>query len=126
MSEQEYLEDNIATVAFHLGQPGARISVHSDSGRVGLVVDPGEVLKEVSRRIESHKALLADVARIKVQRDNALLDMERFMKATGEAHGAIRSYLATFDRCGGSESVSAGEFAEGRQRMRDLVGGSKL
>lgn len=35
---------------------------------------------------------------------------------------AIRDYLATFDRCGGSESVSAEEFAERRQHMRDLVG----
>lgn len=43
----------------------------------------------------------------------------------GALESAILSYLATFDRCGGSESVSAGEFAEGRQRMRDLVGGSK-
>lgn len=38
---------------------------------------------------------------------------------------AIRDYLATFDRCGGSESVSAEEFAERRQRMRDLVGQMK-
>ncbi len=48
-SEQDYLEDNIATVAFHLGQPGARLSV-SHNGP-GLIVDPGEVLKEISRRL---------------------------------------------------------------------------
>lgn len=50
MSEQEYLEDNIATVAFHLGRPGARLSVQNDTG-IGLVVDPGEVLKEISLRL---------------------------------------------------------------------------
>lgn len=36
---------------------------------------------------------------------------------------AICGYLETFDRCGGSESVSAEEFAECRQRLRDAVGG---
>lgn len=36
---------------------------------------------------------------------------------------AISEYLATFDRCGGSESVSPGEFAARRQSMRDVVGG---
>lgn len=49
VTEQEFLEDNIATVAFHLGQPGARLSVSHDGP--GLVVDPGEVLKEISRRL---------------------------------------------------------------------------
>ena len=48
-TEQDFLEDNIATVAFHLGQPGARLSVSHDGP--GLVVDPGEVLKEISRRL---------------------------------------------------------------------------
>lgn len=56
MTEQEYLEDNIATVAFHLGRPGARLSVQNDLS--GLVVDPGEVLKEVSRRLDNHDALV--------------------------------------------------------------------
>lgn len=49
VTEQAFLEDNIATVAFHLGQPGARLSVSHDGP--GLVVDPGEVLKEISRRL---------------------------------------------------------------------------
>lgn len=49
-TEQDYLRDNIATVAFHLGQPGARLSV-SHPEKSGLVVEPGEVLKEVSRRL---------------------------------------------------------------------------
>lgn len=48
-TEQDYLEDNIATVAFHLGRPSARLSVTNDL--CGLVVDSGEVLKEVSRRL---------------------------------------------------------------------------
>jgi hypothetical protein len=47
--EREFLEDNIATVSFHLGQPGARLTVSHDGP--GLVVDPGEVLKEISRRL---------------------------------------------------------------------------
>lgn len=34
---------------------------------------------------------------------------------------AINNYLATFDRCGGSESVSAEEFADRRQQMRVAV-----
>jgi hypothetical protein len=37
------------------------------------------------------------------------------------AMDAIRNYLATFDRCGGSESVSADEFAECRAAMRAVV-----
>jgi hypothetical protein len=52
MSEREelqYLEDNIATVAFHLGQPGAVLRVDHEKG--GLNVEPGEVLKEISRRL---------------------------------------------------------------------------
>lgn len=51
-SEQVYLEDNIQTVAFHLGQPGASLRVSVD-GSPRLLVDPGEVLKEVSRRLQS-------------------------------------------------------------------------
>lgn len=49
MSEQEFLEENIATVAFHLGQPGAKMSVNHDGG--GVAVDPGAVLREISRRL---------------------------------------------------------------------------
>lgn len=49
-TERPYLEDNIATVAFHLGQPGARLTVSYNDGP-RLAVDPGEVLKEVSRRL---------------------------------------------------------------------------
>ena len=48
--EAACLEDNIATVAFHLGQPGARLSVQHDKS--GLIVDPGDTLKEISRRLE--------------------------------------------------------------------------
>lgn len=48
-SEADYLEDNIATVAFHLGQPGAKLSIRSDKD--ALMVDPGEVLAEISRRL---------------------------------------------------------------------------
>ena len=48
--EKKILEDNIATVAFHLGQPGARLSVQHDKS--GLIVDPGYTLKEISRRLE--------------------------------------------------------------------------
>lgn len=48
-TEREYLEDNIATVAFHLGQPGATLGISHDTG--GLRVDPGEVLREISRRL---------------------------------------------------------------------------
>src|SRR6185437_8459649 len=47
--ERQFLEENIATVAFHLGQPGAKLSVRSDKN--ALMVDPGEVLKEISRRL---------------------------------------------------------------------------
>lgn len=50
--EQQYLEDNIATVAFHLGQPGARLHIERPYERPGLIVDPGEVLKEISRRLD--------------------------------------------------------------------------
>lgn len=53
-TEQDYLEDNIATVAHHLGQPGACMSV-SHSGP-GLQVQPGEVLKEISRRLSAAQA----------------------------------------------------------------------
>lgn len=49
-SEQDYLEDNIATLAHHLAQPGAFLCVHYD-GAAKLLVDPGEVLKEASRRL---------------------------------------------------------------------------
>jgi len=48
-TERQFLEENIATVAFHLGQPGAKLSIRSDKG--ALMVDPGEVLKEISRRL---------------------------------------------------------------------------
>lgn len=54
--ELRHLEDNIATVAHHLGQPGARLSVSHDGP--GLVVDPGEVLKEISRRLGIAQAKL--------------------------------------------------------------------
>jgi len=47
--ELEFLEENIATVAFHLGQPGARLGISHDGG--ALAVDPGEVLAEISRRL---------------------------------------------------------------------------
>jgi hypothetical protein len=43
------LEENIATMAWHLGQPGAKLSVQHDKS--GLIVDPGDVLKEISRRL---------------------------------------------------------------------------
>lgn len=49
-TEQGYLEDNIRTVAFHLGRPGARMQVAIDSEGC-LIVDPGEVLGEISRRL---------------------------------------------------------------------------
>jgi hypothetical protein len=49
-TEQEYLEDNIGTVAFHLSQPGARLSVEYN-GYARLIVDPGEVIEEISRRL---------------------------------------------------------------------------
>lgn len=48
-TEQEFLEDNIATVAFHLGQPGACLGITHKGP--GLVVGAGEVLKEISRRL---------------------------------------------------------------------------
>jgi hypothetical protein len=54
VSEREYLEDNIATVAFHLGQPGARLSVQHDKS--GVLVDPGAALKEISRRLTADHA----------------------------------------------------------------------
>jgi len=50
VTEQDFLEDNIATVAFHLGQPGASLEVRV-TGEPRLVVDPGEVLQEISRRL---------------------------------------------------------------------------
>ena len=50
-TEQAFLEDNIATVAFHLGQPGAKLNVSHDKG--ALAVDSGEVLKEISRRLSA-------------------------------------------------------------------------
>lgn len=65
---------------------------------------------------------LSDDDGIRAQKANA----ELIVKAVNNHQpmvDAIRDYLATFDRCGGSESVSAEEFAERRQRMRDLVGG---
>jgi hypothetical protein len=54
--EQDYLEDNIATVAFHIGRPGARLSVTNDVS--GLIVDAGEILKEVSLRLTAHAQLM--------------------------------------------------------------------
>jgi hypothetical protein len=54
-TERQFLEENIATVAFHLGQPGAKLSVRSDKN--ALMVDPGEVLKEISRRLTVAPAL---------------------------------------------------------------------
>lgn len=48
-TEQGFLEDNIATVAHHLGRPGATMQVDHPAG--GLNVSTGEVLKEVSRRL---------------------------------------------------------------------------
>jgi len=50
--EQQHLEDNIATVAHHLGRPGARLEVRHGNGSAGLVVDPCEVLKVISRRLD--------------------------------------------------------------------------
>ncbi len=52
--------------------------------------------------------------------------LERSMRAALQAAevpavSAIRNYLAAFDRCGGSESVSAEEFAECRAAMRRAV-----
>ncbi len=79
-TEQGFLEDNIATVAFHLCQPGASLNVNHDKG--GLRVDPGEVLKEVSRRLSAAQASLE-------ARDNdigILLSALRFHEeAVGEA-----------------------------------------
>lgn len=61
MSDEEvqFLEDNIATVAFHLGQPGARLNISHDKS--GLAVDPGEVLQEISRRLTRDRAQVAQV-----------------------------------------------------------------
>jgi len=53
-TELAFLEDNVATLAHHLGRPGARLSVTHDGP--GLVVDAGEVLKEVSRRLGAAQA----------------------------------------------------------------------
>jgi hypothetical protein len=66
-TEQDFLEDNIATMAFHMGHPGASLTVLV-GGEPRLVVDPGEVLQEASRRLSlktaRHKptALQADAA----------------------------------------------------------------
>lgn len=49
-TERLFLEDNIATVAFHLGRRGASLMV-LHQGSPGLAVDPGEVLAEISRRL---------------------------------------------------------------------------
>lgn len=49
--ERAFLEDNIATVAFHLGRPGARLEVSLPGWNPTLSVDPGEVLQEISRRL---------------------------------------------------------------------------
>ena len=53
-TEQDYLEDNIATVAYHLGRPGAKMRVDHQIG--GLNVSEGEVLKEISRRLSVAQA----------------------------------------------------------------------
>lgn len=70
---------------------------------------PGEMAKRKSG--QPHKGW-KDAARKSKTSENSLI-------------AAIRDYLATFDRCGGSESVSAEEFAERRQRMRALVAGKE-
>lgn len=49
--ERQFLEENIATVAFHLGQPGA--TMRADWSKGSLAVDAGEVLKEISRRLSA-------------------------------------------------------------------------
>lgn len=73
---------------------------------------------DVIERVAAHKAadpatddltvsLAIELAEARIRRDRA--------------ESAIRNYLATFDRCGGSEAVSAEEFADRRQGMRDVL-----
>jgi len=38
-TERQFLEENIATVAFHLGQPGAKLSVRSDKNSYNYIVN---------------------------------------------------------------------------------------
>jgi hypothetical protein len=59
-TEQEYLEDNISTVAWHLGRPGAHVTISYDGG-AKLVVSLGNVLAEIARRLESYPAQQPDV-----------------------------------------------------------------
>lgn len=62
-TEQEFLEDNIATVAHHLRQDGARLEIdHRESGKVGLIVEPGEVLREIARRLSVAQPPLMQIA----------------------------------------------------------------
>ena len=74
--EAMFLEDNIATVAFHLGQPGARMSVGYEGGSK-LIVDPGEVLKEISRRLRTPSQPAASGAQLSALDDasNACLEL---------------------------------------------------
>ena len=77
-TEQDYLEDNIATVAYHLGRPGAKMRVDHQIG--GLNVSEGEVLKEISRRLSVAQgqidrgelvAMLHDLASVNLTHDAA-------------------------------------------------------
>lgn len=54
---------------------------------------------------------------------DAILALSSLPAGSGEeiAVNAIRKYLATFDRCGGSETVSAEDFAECRATMRAVL-----
>lgn len=50
---------------------------------------------------------------------NAIIAEQSAVIAT--AHAAISRYLRVFDRCGGSEAVSADEFATARERLRRAI-----
>lgn len=78
-------------------------------------------LREEYPAVDVTKTIFTDLAGVAccvIPQDRVLAIIEVLQ----EARNAMRSYLATFDRCGGSESISAEEFAKGRQRMRVLVG----
>lgn len=61
-----------------------------------------------------------------IERLNALLETAggQYLDKNAECRrmrAAITGYLSAFDRCGGSEAVSAEEFAAARQALRDAV-----